>query len=303
MSEPVPNVPVVNLGNLYISGLRMTYATATTFTVAQGQARDSMNIDDIVLALPPLNNGTPVTTAFTLNGAVSGAGGLDTGVLLASKLYYVYVISSSQNSKINLPPSPQESLAVPPFTTPDPTAPVVQGGYYVQANVLISLSATAPLLPYNFDSFRRIGAVSTDSSVHFVAFQQTGYGQNRTMWYDSGTLDATHIGLAIPSSATAASQTLATIGVLTTLIPQTALEVMIYGSLVANAAGDSLLLTPKGFVGPATGFRTNASGTVVGQVMRVPGNFNSTPLIEIDYATSSATATVAFTLPGYVDQL
>ncbi len=124
------------------------------------------------------------------------------------------------------------------------------------------------------------------------------------MWYDSGTLDGTHVGLAIPSSATAASQTLATIGVLTTLIPQTALEVMVYAGLIANAAADSLWLTPKGFTAAVTGFAVPATSTMK-SLLRCPCALNggSPNIMEIDYATSSATATVSFTLPGYVDQL
>lgn len=182
-ANQVPLVPVVNKGLSYMNGLQMTWTDGDTLTIAQGQCRNSTNVNDIILARPPLNNGTPVSTAFTVSTAVVGAGGLDQGVMENATFYAVYVISSSENSWISGPPSELESLAVPPFTTPAPTDPVVQTAYYIQANVLISKSFTSPLLPYGFDQFRRIGAVKTDGSANFLAFDQRGNGVDRTMTY------------------------------------------------------------------------------------------------------------------------
>ncbi len=287
-----PLTPVANLGNLYCNGCALTYLTATTMTVGAGQCRDSTDTTDLIVGATQYVNsvaesGSNATSvAVTINTALTGAGGVDLGggtAITASRMYAVFVIGDSRGFG-----AASALLSLEPLTATSTAS-----------------SAAVPSLPAGYDCYRYVGSVAMDSSRHIVAFMQTGAGLTRTIWYDSGTLDATHIGLAIPSSATAASQTLATIGVLSTIVPQKAIEVMIYGSLVANAAGDSLLLTPKGFTAAATGFRTNASGTVVGEVMRVPCNFNAaTPnIVEIDYATSSATATVAFTLPGYVDQL
>lgn len=293
-----PQAPIVNLGNLYCNGMGLTYLTATTMTVGVGQCRDSTDTVDIIMggnqysstsnpggeqgSLNPIS----ASVAVTINTALTGIGGVDVGggtAIVATRVYGVYAIGDSRGFN-----SGSAMLVLQPLTA-----------------TATASAVAVPSMPMGYDCYRYIGAVAMDGSKNLRAFMQTGAGLARTVWYDSGTLDATHIGLAIPSSATAASQTLATIGVLSTIVPQKAIEVMIYGSLVANAAGDSLLLTPKGFVGPATGFRTNASGTVVGQVMRVPCALNAgTPnIVEIDYATSSATATVAFTLPGYIDQL
>lgn len=277
----IPNSPIVNLGNLYVNGMALTYVGTTSFTVGAGQCRDASDTTDIIMggnlysstSNPGGAQGTnnPVTgsSAVTVTITASGAGGLDAGTIAASTMYNVFAIGDSRN--------------------------------FNSGSALISLSTT-PSLPLGYDCYRYVGAVSIDGSSHVRPFKQTGAGLTRTTWYDSGTLDATHIGLAIPSSATAASQTYASIGVLTTLMPAKAIECMIYASLVANAAGDSLFLGPYGATGPYTGFRTNASGTVVGEVMRVPAALH-TGVPEIDYATSSATATVAFTFPGYVDQL
>ena len=256
-----PNIPIVNAGDLYITGLRLANDSTTPdeiVTIGIGQCRDSTNANDIV-----------VDAAISASNVVSGAGGLDTGTVAASTLYYVHVIGDSTG--------------------------------YNSPTGLLSLSKTAPVIPGGYDMFRRVGAVSTDGTSDNQKFQQTGNGHNRTTVYDSGTLGVTTTGLPIPSSATTASQTLASIGVFTSLIPQSAIELHIYASLVANAAGDSLMLAPYGFTAASTMFRTNASGTVEGHVMQVPCNINTVQ--QAYYATSSATATVAFTLCGYVDEL
>lgn len=292
-SKVTPNSPVVNLGNLYVNGMTLAYGSTTTMTVGAGQCRDSTDTVDIIMGGQQyssssnpggeqgLNNAVTISAAVTINTALTGAGGVDTGggtAITASTLYAVYAIGDSRG--------------------------------FNNGSALLSLrfpysTIAYPSMPLGYDCYRYIGAVYMDSTKHIQPFQQTGAGLLRPMWYDSGTLDSTHVGLPIPGNVTTASQTLATIGVLTTIVPQKAVEVMVYGSLVANAAGDSLMLTPKGFVGPVACLRTNASGTVVGEVMRVPCAFNggSPNIVEVDYATSSATATVAFTLPGYVDQL
>ncbi len=278
-SPLAPLTPVVNQGNTYLNGMRLTYVSTTTFTAGAGQCRDQSDVCDILMGatlFPASGAGSSnlpsSSAAVTVSIAINGAGGLDIGTIAANKLYSVFAIGDSRGFKAG---SAVISLAVP---------------------------TTGPALPLGYDSWRYIGSVQINNSSNVTVFRQTGAQVNRTMWYDSGTLDGTHVGLAIPSSATAASQTLATIGVLTTLVPQTALEVMVYAGLIANAAADSLWLTPKGFTAAVTGFTAVAASTQK-MLLRVPAAFNSTPLIEVDYATSSATATVSFTLPGYIDQL
>ena len=300
MTTNLPDVAVWNLGAYYVQGMRMTWVSTTVFNVAQGQARDSTNQNDIVLALPPENNGTAVTTPFTVTKGVIGAGGLDQGTLAASTLYYVFAIASSQNSAINLPPSPQNSQVYPPFATPSPTTPVAQDTYYVQANVMISLSPTAPLLPYGFDMFRRIGCVATDGSTLFRPFWQGGYGTNRKMVYQTA--------VAPGSAATSGSTSYATIGTLTALVPQlSGVDVLVDCSLIANAAGDALFLAPYGNTSGGDVIRISSVATTVAQLAQLPcpAEFNAagTPIVEIDYKTTSGSDTVAFLIAGYIDQL
>jgi hypothetical protein len=250
--------------------------------------------------LPPQNDLTPITTPFTITKGTIGAGGLDQGTLAASTLYYVYAIASSQNSTINLPPSPQQSLSVPPFTSPISTTPVTQDTYYVQANVMISLSKSSPLLPYGFDMFRRIGCVTTDGSTLFRPFWQGGYGNNRKMVYQTA--------VAPGSAATSGSTSYATIGTLTTLVPQFAgIDVLVDCSLIANSAANALYLAPYGNTSSGDVVRISSVATTNAQLAQLacPCEFNAagTPIVEIDYKTTSGSDTVAFLIAGYVDQL
>lgn len=80
----MPNTPIVNAGLKYANGLELAWATATTLTVAAGAARDSSNINDIIL-----------DAAVTINGATNGANALDTGSLANNTHYAVYVIGDS----------------------------------------------------------------------------------------------------------------------------------------------------------------------------------------------------------------
>lgn len=77
----------------------------------------------------------------TLNSAISGAGGLDTGSLTSSTWYAVYAIYNPSTAA---------------------------------ASVLMSLSFSAPTLPSGYTYSGLIGAVRTDGSSNFIGFVQYG---------------------------------------------------------------------------------------------------------------------------------
>lgn len=138
-------IPIVNLPNLYADNCQVSWASATTLSVAAGQVRDSTNIYDIALS-----------EAITLDGAVNGVNGLDTGALAANTWYAVFVIYDPTNAN-------------PPKT-------------------LLSTSATAPLMPSlygtTYGAFRRIGWVKTDGSEEFLKFYCIGKGKERFYQWD-----------------------------------------------------------------------------------------------------------------------
>ncbi len=82
----VPNTPIVNAGVKYVNGLDIAKTAAKVISMAAGAARDSSNVDDIVLS-----------SAASINGAVVGANGVDVAVLAASSQYAVYVIGDSKS--------------------------------------------------------------------------------------------------------------------------------------------------------------------------------------------------------------
>lgn len=150
----VSNKPIVNLASMPIFGLEVSKASTTTLSMAAGTCRDSSNKLDITLgdAYPSLQSRV-VTAPLTLNGAVNGANGLDTGSLAASKVYAVYVIADST-------------------------------GYQNVAG-LISLSLSAPTMPENYNALRMVGFAVTDGSSHFVSMFQVGTANEREVLFDT----------------------------------------------------------------------------------------------------------------------
>lgn len=136
------NTQVIQSPFLYAVNGQVAYASATTFTVAAGQFRDSGNVADIV-----------IPASVTVNCAVNGAAGLDTGDLANSTWYYVWAIGDStlQNN----------------------------------GSALLSASASTPTLPAGYDVYRLIGALRTNGSAQLLNFKYCGKGVERTLYWDS----------------------------------------------------------------------------------------------------------------------
>lgn len=149
-------LPIAATNELYntvpysqITGFPLVWASNTTLTLGAGQSRDSTNQINIISAAP-----------ITINSAINGVNGLDTGTIAANTLYYVYIVS-------------------------DPSGRNAPCG-------LLSLSATTPVLPANtsispsnYGAFRRVGVWSTDGSAHFNLMTQVGNGSVRDYVFDT----------------------------------------------------------------------------------------------------------------------
>ncbi len=136
-------------------------------------------------------------TAVTINAGTVGLNGIDTGALAASTVYSVYLVA-------------------------DPVSLAVSG-------CMVSLSATAPYLPFNYSAFALIGYVTTDSSAHFLKGYWTAGNSTQRLF----TFDAPIICL------NAGTQTGYTGVALTTFVPAVAnTPVVIYSNFTANAAAD-----------------------------------------------------------------
>lgn len=227
MSAIVPNLPIVNAGQLYGTGCRLAFGTTTTITATPGQWRDSTDTNDIVLrstitAAAALANGNPQNLTIdanaplqTLNVRNVGLNGIDRGVLAPNTLYSVFVVSSSTR-------------------TGDFNA-----DNYLSAGILISLSATAPQLPAGYDMFRRIGTILTDNTAApntlVLRFEQTGDSTTRTMWYDTGiTVVNGAAGAAFAAQSLAAA------------VPPQVTRVLFFVDLDPNAPAEFVAIRPTG---------------------------------------------------------
>ncbi len=149
-------------------------------------------------------------SALTINAATNGLNGLDTGSLAASTVYAVLLVW-------------------------DPVSAQATGA-------MVSLSATAPLMPFGYSAFKLIGYVTTDSSAHFLKGYWTA-GNTASRLF---TFDAPIICLS------AGTQTSYTGVALTTFVPAIAdMPVVIYSNFTANAAADILNLQGYNSTGDA----------------------------------------------------
>ena len=113
-------------------GLIINYPGSTktlTVTATAIQMISSMNGSSLTASSPSL----------TLNGATTGANGLDTGALAANQQYYIWAINNGSTTA-----------------------------------GLISLSSTAPTMPSGYTYKARIGGIFTDSSANFLGGNQIG---------------------------------------------------------------------------------------------------------------------------------
>jgi hypothetical protein len=238
------STPMVNAPFLSIQGMRLGWTSGTVITVAAGRARNSSNLNDII-----------IESAITINAATQGAGGLDIGTLANSTFYAVYAIGSSY------------SKATP--------------------SALISDDLTQPLLPADYDMYRRIGYVLTSGAGAILEFRQVGESVDRWMWYD--------VGIEELNAGAQAAYTAVNIA---TSVPATATAVMFDVVLTPTAAADAVHLQPTGATG-ADGYAI-LTGAVAGVVQRAPliVPCNATP--SIDY---KVTGTVTLNTKAYLDQL
>lgn len=143
----VQSIPVENLPFLYINGLVVSNDATTPNTKVDLSAGICRDSNDVM----DIN----LLSAVVINTASIGhINGLDQGVLLASRLYAIYAIGDSTNKN--------------------------------QPAGLISLAAnSAPLMPFGYDSYRKVGYARTDGTVHFLKAYISGNNSARRFTYDA----------------------------------------------------------------------------------------------------------------------
>lgn len=140
----IQNDLIYQLPHLYISGLDISYASATVIALAPGQARDANDILDMPVGFPDANGNINPAVLFQnyqqplfINSAVNGANGLDIGTIAASSQYAIFLIGDSR-------------------------------GYKQVAGLISLVSNAAPTLPFGYDSYRLIGFAGTSGASQFT---------------------------------------------------------------------------------------------------------------------------------------
>lgn len=263
-------IPILPANYLAINNMQMAWVSNTTFTVTAGLAKDStdsidINLGNFLSLTSPLLSANVTTT---VNAAVNGLNGLDTGTFAEASMYYVYVIGD-------------------------------QAGFN-QPGVIISLSSTGPLMPKGefpsgYSVYRRIGYVFTaTASAHILNFYQNGTGPSRKFYYDStftvlsaGTNTTSYTGINLSAVVPPVINTVVTLQAVYT----------------PNTAGNSFYIRPTG--SSVTNTTVTGSGVVAGkgqslQLQTVVGVFSGAAYI--DY-TEQASDVLALSVLAFEDYL
>jgi hypothetical protein len=261
----IQNETIYGLPHLYLDGLTIYSAAptgATAIVVAPGAARDSTNSIDMVVGLQNYFNITNPAPQFLnyqpgllVNSLVNGANGLDTGTILASTQYAIYLIGDSRN-------------------------------YNNTAAVLSLTSQLAPVLPSGYDSYRLIGFWATDGSKHFVYSNQKpqNFPQKPLVYFNIPAISVLSGGNATTFTAIDLTTNSA--------LPTTTLQNIIVTLLVTftpAASGDVVQFRPTGSA--ATSNIPTITGVTAGiaqsqYIQMIAGVGSSKP--EIDYLVSAS---------------
>lgn len=197
-------VPIVNQPFLYINQMKVSNNATTPNTkldVSAGICRDSTNTFDINLGnFNGQNNSGTADATTTINAAVNGLNGLDTGTFAASTLYRVYVVGDAVS------------------------------GNATGVMISTALPTVGPLMPFGYNVYRLIGYAVTDGSIHFYLAYNTGNNNARRFTFDAPVATSVTAG----TSATYAAINL------TTLVPVVdQLPITFRANWTANAAADT----------------------------------------------------------------
>lgn len=134
------------IGLNYVNGLNISRVSNTELSISPGQIRDNNNEFDI-----------QTQSHVSVYTNKNGLNGLDTGTIGANNKLFVFIIAKS--SKVKAKPE--------------------------ETGFLLSLSATAPLMPSGYDLLKIIGWWNCDSSGYLIPMRQIGNASERKYIYDA----------------------------------------------------------------------------------------------------------------------
>lgn len=245
------NIPVENQPFLYINGLQVSNNATTPDELVNLAAGSARDSSDTMDII--------LESAVVINSAANGAiNRLDTGTIAANSVYAIYVIGDSSSKK---QPAGLMSLA----------------------------SNAAPVLPFGYDSYRKVGYVVTDATADILLHIQSGNNNYRLFTFDVPIATAVIAG----NSATYADVALASFVPAELNIP-----VLIECDWTANAAGDTLALHARNATGDTVKYIAGVAGASAHTLVRdyVQAQLDS-GLPEIQYKVSAGT--VAINVAGF----
>lgn len=246
-----PNTPIVNAGLLYVNGLVLSSDATTPDEVVNCTIGECRDSTN--------TNDISVTSVLSASNIVSGAGGLDTGAVAADTFYAVHVVADSTG--------------------------------YESPALMFSLSATAPVIPGGYDMFRRVGYALTDGTSDFIAFDQRGKGQEKTMWYrDAVATDITNGGAAAWAAVDVSDS-----------IPVASCTGLFEVAFTPTADNDHLLLRSGDSATDAAQATLSGSAAAVLKSGNLVCPVGATLASGIDYEVIGTTT--AINVQGYVDSL
>ena len=199
--------PYTSFIPFYFNGLKIAnHATVpnTKLTVAAGSCLDSTGTFQMSSA-----------ASITIDATTTGLNGLDTGVLVLSTVYAVYLVS-------------------------DPVTQQATGA-------MISTSLTGPLMPFGYSAWSLVGYIATDASVHFLAgYWSDNDAPRRLFLFDAPQATAVTAGAATGYTGVALTKWVPALANLYTLIntsftPGAASRVLDMQG--GNSTGDHIIVT------------------------------------------------------------
>lgn len=200
-----------------------------------------------------------VSTALSADVSTNGLNGLDTGTFAADNVYAVYVVA-------------------------DPVSLQDDG-------LIVSLSTTAPLLPFGYSVFALVGFLTSDSSADILlGYWTAGNTSRRTFMYDA----------PIATSVTAGAATTDTAVALGDFVPAiAATPVWVKFAMTPAAASRTLTLKTFGAVGDMYQATSQVTGVVLRDTAYVLSALSSgVPNIEYLWSAGGGDA-VAINVAGY----
>jgi hypothetical protein len=272
VAPQIQNDPIYLLPYLYISGLNISIASTTVISIAPGQARDSSDNIDMPVGFPNLQGNVLPAIQFQnympplfVNSAVNGANGLDSGSLIATMDYAIYLIGDSR-------------------------------GYNPVAGILSLTSNPYPLLPLGYDSYRLIGFIQTGGSATFVASSTNPINMRNSRAY--------YLSPAVSVLSGGSATTFTAINLSTPVPTTTARDVIVFLQVVFTPAaiGDTVQFRPTGEGTPQTAGLVTITGIAAGiaqtQYIQVYCGVSG-GLPEIDYKVTASGDSVSVLVVGY----